>query len=308
MASALDLAEEWLRLDRDEATRKEIQDLVETKDVAELELRLCDRIAFGTAGLRASMKAGFAYMNPLTVIQASQGLAAYVLEQDHAAKSKGIIVGYDARYNSKRFAQLAIAAFAARGIKVYTFSEYVHTPLVPFAVSHLGTCAGVMVTASHNPAQDNGYKVYWSNGCQIIPPHDVGIAAAIEENLKPLTWDTAVTSEDVQHSVTEAYFQALSDLLSSKTHSESHEIEFVYTPMHGVGLPFMERASKLLGADLSMHVVSAQAQPDPNFPTVKFPNPEEKGALDLAIKAAEAKNFDLLLANDPDADRFSASE
>ena len=167
MANLEALIREWLRLDRDEATRKEILELVKQENVDELEALVGSRLTFGTAGLRARMGAGFSRLNSLTIIQTSQGLAQYLIEEENAlATTAGVVVGYDARHNSKKFAQLAAAAFIAKGIKVLWFEDLVHTPMVPFAVKHFHAAAGIMVTASHNPKQDNGYKVYGSNACQ----------------------------------------------------------------------------------------------------------------------------------------------
>lgn len=164
------LAEEWLRLDKDPSTRDEIYKLLVHGNKQELEKRLRKRIAFGTAGLRAAMQAGFSRLNSLTIIQASQGLAAYLLENVPDVKHRGVVIGRDARHNSDKFAKLTAAAMVAKGIRVWWYEDTVHTPLVPFGVGELAAAAGIMITASHNPAQDNGYKVYWGNGCQIIPP------------------------------------------------------------------------------------------------------------------------------------------
>jgi phosphoglucomutase len=310
-----ELAKEWLELDQDKITREEIYQLLHNGNTAELELRLRHRIAFGTAGLRGPMQAGFACMNSLTVIQASQGLAAYLLKTEDDVKKRGVVIGRDARHNSEKFAKLTAAAFVAKGIKVWWYETPSHTPLVPFGVRELGAAAGVMVTASHNPAKDNGYKVYWSNGCQIIPPHDTGIAQAIMENLKPVTWDTSIVDEPC------LMVEGSLDLVRDKYHKAvlyasqpdhpiklSPSLKFVYTPMHGVGLPAMKQCVESLGIASQMTVVEAQAQPDPDFPTVKFPNPEEKGALDLAIQTADAASANLILASDPDADRLAAAE
>ncbi|KAF1979795.1 hypothetical protein BU23DRAFT_548993 [Bimuria novae-zelandiae CBS 107.79] len=312
-----ELAEEWLRLDKDKFTRDEIYRALVQGDAAELERRLRPRIAFGTAGLRGPMQAGFACMNSLTVIQASQGLAAYLLDTEKDAKKRGVVIGRDARHNSEKFAKLAAVAFVAKGFKVWWYETPSHTPLVPFGVRELGAVAGVMVTASHNPARDNGYKVYWENGCQIIPPHDAGIAKAILENLEPVSWDTSVIDEPsllVEGSlglVRDRYHKAI----QYAAHPEDHapvkmdpNLRFVYTPMHGVGLRAMQRCVEDLGIASQMVVVASQAQPDPDFPTVKFPNPEEKGALDLAIATADASSIPLILASDPDADRLAAAE
>lgn len=311
-----ELAKDWLEIDQDKATRDEIYELLHEGSTAELEKRLRHRIAFGTAGLRGPMQAGFACMNSLTVIQASQGLAAYLLKTEEDVKKRGVVIGRDARHNSEKFAKLTAAAFVAKGIKVWWYETPSHTPMVPFGVREFGAAAGIMITASHNPAKDNGYKVYWSNGCQIIPPHDTGIADSILENLKPVTWDTSVVDED------NLLVEGSLDLVRDKYHNAilkaaqpdgqrlqiSQDLKFVYTPMHGVGLPAMTQCAETLGVASQMTVVEAQAQPDPDFPTVKFPNPEEKGALDLAIKTADESSVKLILASDPDADRLAVAE
>ncbi len=193
-----DLIQQWLRWDKDQTTTSEIRSLCEkqarpgpssiaAKD--ELEKRLRNRIQFGTAGLRGRMQAGFAFMNCLTVIQASQGIAQYLISCRAATEPLSVIIGHDTRHNSARFARLATNAFRSRGIKVQMFEDYVPTPLVAFGVKTMNATAGIMITASHNPAQDNGYKVYQSNGAQINTPVDQGIAKSILENLEP--WDGA---------------------------------------------------------------------------------------------------------------------
>lgn len=281
-------------------------------NVAELDRRLRTPIQFGTAGLRAKLEAGFSRMNELTVLQASQGLAVYVSEAVPDALARGIVIGHDHRHESDAFARLTACAFITRGFTVYFLDELVHTPLVPFAVVRLNAACGVMVTASHNPASANGYKVYWANGCQIVSPHDKGIAAQIENNYKPWVWDkTLVDHSGLVHrplkEVADKYYAQLKTLAGSTRINPL--MRFMYTPMHGVGLPYAYRAASLLGArpDVNMFVVSSQATPDPDFPTVDFPNPEEKGALKLVIAAAQELGISLVMANDPDADRFSAA-
>lgn len=311
-----ELARDWLELDQDKTTTDEIYKLLVDGNTNELEKRLRTRIAFGTAGLRGPMQAGFACMNSLTVIQASQGLAAYLLKTEDNVKSRGVVIGRDARHNSEKFAKLTAAAFVAKGIKVWWYETPQHTPLVPFGVREFGAAAGVMITASHNPARDNGYKVYWSNGCQIIPPHDAGIAESILENMKPISWNTSLVDEDsllVEGSlglVMDKYHKAILHAAQPYDHNidMSPDLRFVYTPMHGVGLPAMRKCAETLGIAAQMTVVEAQAQPDPDFPTVKFPNPEEKGALDLAIETADKSSINLILASDPDADRLAVAE
>ena len=310
------LAAEWLRLDGDEQTRLEIENLLRDRNTAALELRLRRRIGFGTAGLRGRMQAGFSGMNSLIVIQASQGLAEYLLAEQKDVKSRGVVIGRDARFQSEKFAILTGSVFVKKGIKVWYFEDLVHTPLVPFAVCKLEAAAGVMITASHNPPKDNGYKVYWENGCQIIPPHDKGIATAIGKNLEPtIPMDVNHPENDalrfffIDDRVIDAYFNAVNRSVRFGVDIDlSHIPKFMYTPMHGVGLPAMTKVTQDLGVQDKMSSVTSQAKPDPNFPTVQFPNPEEKGALEEAIKAADANSVHIILACDPDADRFSAAE
>ncbi|KAM0720829.1 hypothetical protein Q7P37_003114 [Cladosporium fusiforme] len=317
MESISSLAQRWLDLDRDETSRKEITDLLQAGNESELESRLRNRIAFGTAGLRSSMKAGFAHMNSLTVLQATHGLADYILASgpasEAAAPTHSVVIGYDARYNSEKFARLAAAAFLSKGIKVLWFGQLVHTPMVPFSVGQYKASAGIMVTASHNPKNDNGYKVYWANGCQIIPPRDADIARAIEAIRTVDTWDPTVV--DSHANVERIFTQATKDYMGSLRElvwpmpSVEMVMPFTYTPMHGVGLPFLRQiAHDMWFRGNNLRVVKAQADPDPEFSTVPFPNPEEKGALKLAIEEAQQNGTTVVLANDPDADRFSFAE
>jgi phosphoglucomutase len=311
-----ELANEWIRIDKDGTTRQEIEKLVEEDNVTELEKRLRHRITFGTAGLRATMEAGFSRMNSVTVIQASQGLAAYILANVRDAKKRGVVIGRDARKHSDTFAQLTAAAFVEKGIKVYWFENPVHTPLVPFGIRSLNAAGGVVITASHNPAKDNGYKVYWENGCQIIPPHDAGIAAEIEKNLEPLSWDKRVAShsllvEAVSGMVRSDYFDAIQarvDADRKLARIADDHLNFAYTAMHGVGLTAMQGMVEKLGIEKHMKVVQEQAHPDPNFPGLPFPNPEEKGSLDMAIWSADRHGVSFVLASDPDADRLAVVE
>jgi phosphoglucomutase len=214
MDAVLPLADRWLQLDRDPETRAEITDLIVRQDATELEKRLRQRIAFGTAGLRSSMKAGFAHMNSLNVLTTSIGLANYICETSLRAEKQSVVIGYDGRHRSRKFACLAATAFLESGLKVLWFDRLVHTPLVPFTVSRYGAAAGVMVTASHNPKNDNGYKVYWANGSQIIPPHDLGIARAIDAVQNISSWDESLVEahsrvDNVYDEACEAYFEQI---------------------------------------------------------------------------------------------------
>lgn len=306
------LVEEWLRLDPNESTRKDVEHLWNNNAVGELERRMRTRIEFGTAGLRGKMEAGWSRMNDLIVIQASQGLCAYVLEHIQNAATRGVVVGHDHRHNSERWAQLTAAAFIANNVKVYLHNGLVHTPMVPFSVKALNAACGVMITASHNPKQDNGYKVYWENAVQIIGPHDVGIAQSIMQHLEPRVHDASRVMEsdlcvDCTEEMKKGYFCSLSNLRAKMLSFDGASVAFVNTSMHGVGDPFTSKAFEIAGFS-PYTPVKEQQHADPEFPTVKFPNPEEKGALDLAIATADAKGASYVLAQDPDADRFSAAE
>ncbi|KAM0745899.1 phosphoglucomutase 1, partial [Meredithblackwellia eburnea MCA 4105] len=319
---------------QDPSTLTELSELLVRRPSSDYELltRFSTRISFGTAGLRAKMGCGTALINSLVVIQTSQGLAEYAdkhlaqaqAQQGELEVERSIVVGHDHRHNSNKYAQLVKGVFERRGWKVYLFKGLVHTPIVPFTAKKLKSALGVMITASHNPAQDNGYKVYWTNHVQIIPPHDSGIASCINKNLEvhPGAFDLVPATEDQNDNENEAwmnemksaYFKQLSELSLplplSLPNSKNNKVLFTYTPMHGVGLPFAQRAfvdSFGFDADL-FSVVQEQASPDPDFPSVRFPNPEERGALDLAMRHADHVGSNIVLANDPDADRFCAAE
>ncbi|KAI0948404.1 hypothetical protein AcV7_009159 [Taiwanofungus camphoratus] len=300
------LIHEWLRLDRNEITRNDIQRLYDEGEIEELEKRLRRRIEFGTAGLRGRMEAGWSCMNDLIIIQASQGLCAYVLENVPNAASRGVVIGHDHRHNSERWAGLTAAAFTENNVKVFPLRGLVHTPLVPFSVKKLDAACGVMITASHNP------KVYWENAVQIIEPHDKGISNAIKANLEPRTWqidklNSSPLCVDRTEEMREAYVRNLSTLCLNRSLNMNTPLRFVNTSMHGVSHPVLVTAFNMFGFPAFSPVVE-QMQPDPEFPTVKFPNPEEKGALDLALRTAAQVGADYVLAQDPDADRFAAAE
>ncbi|KAI0284001.1 hypothetical protein BGY98DRAFT_949931 [Russula aff. rugulosa BPL654] len=304
-AELADLVHEWLRIDQVHF------DLWAAGYTEELNKRLSSRIEFGTAGLRGRMEAGWSRMNDLIVIQASQGLCAYVLEHVDDARHRGAVIGYDHRHNSERWARLTAAAFLDKGVKTYLYRDLVHTPMVPFGVKRLGAACGIMITASHNPKRDNGYKVYWENGVQIISPHDNGISASIAANLDPKRWDADAVLEDPlcidrTREMVEAYLNHIAHLSEHKALNGSTDIKFVNTSLHGVGHVFVNRSFEVFGFKPFIPV-KEQQHPDPEFPSVKFPNPEE-AALDLAIRTAESAGATYVLAQDPDADRFSAAE
>jgi len=293
------VVDEWLRLDADPHSRREVQQMLQS-DPQRLQKMMAPRIAFGTAGLRAEMAPGFAQMNVVTVRQASQGLAVYVGNEVADAKSRGIVIGHDHRHHSAEFARATALTFAKRGFKVHYLGQ-VHTPMVPFGITQLNAACGVCVTASHNPAQDNGFKVYWENACQIIAPHDTGIAEQIDAHLD--LWDLSETEFEVVDLFPAYAKLVLQPLVGDVDLSRLGPV--VYTPMHGVGWQPAQTCFKMLGLDA--RVVPEQQEPDADFPSVKFPNPEEKGALDLAMAHADRLHANVVLANDPDADRFSCA-
>ena len=308
------LVHDWLRQDRNPETRKIAESWQPTDKI---DHWLYPRIAFGTAGLRAQVGAGYARMNDLIVLQTTKGLASWVLRQSlpTGLSSHSVVIGYDGRTNSQSFAQLAASIMLLKGIEVIWLGKFVHTPLVAFTVKERRASAGVMITASHNPKEDNGYKVYAGNGCQINTPVDEEIQAAIIENLEvpEEAWDTSEvdklesTGQHMQDLYTKALLAVIGPVLKPPS--------FIYTPLHGTGLEiFMEVLDSLTrNADETStktfcKPVLEQSRPDPEFPTVKFPNPEESGALDLAQALAKKENISLIIANDPDADRLAVAE
>jgi phosphomannomutase len=305
--------QQWIEYDPNPESKARIAKLLEDNKFGELESLFVPRIAFGTAGLRSRMADGYKNMNDLVVVQATQGLCRWMQAQVENANERGVIVGYDGRHNSKRFAQITAAVLLSQGVRVYLFDDIVATPLVPYGVLLKKAAAGIMVTASHNPKDDNGYKVYWSNGAQIIPPNDVGIAAAIDANLKP--WTTALVPDaadpllvDASAEIIDSYFAEIGKrYCHHRDLNKAAGLSVTYTAMHGVGARYVKRA--LEAFDLPPYIPTLeQVEPDPEFSTVAFPNPEEgKGALALAIKAADAAGSTVILANDPDADRLAVA-
>lgn len=306
---------EWLEWDQNEDTKREIESLLAKKDVPELRKRLCSRMAFGTAGLRARMGAGYSQMNDLTIIQTAQGFVKYMLAESADVVKEGVIIGYDARHNSKRWAEISAGIFIGQGIPVHLFHSITPTPFVAYGIRKLGCRWGVMVTASHNPKWDNGYKVYYRNGAQIISPHDKEISKHISENLKPWpqSWDLSSFRSnklfnEPYNKIFADYFEDLKSLCHMRNQNSSTSLKFTYTAMHGVGTKFAEEAFKVFGFEPFIPVMQ-QIEPDPEFSTVEFPNPEEgKSALHLSIETADANGSTVILANDPDADRLAVAE
>ncbi|XP_053400354.1 phosphopentomutase-like [Mercenaria mercenaria] len=306
---------QWMSWSKNDKDNAEIEELVKNGKEQDLTNRLLHRIEFGTAGLRARMGAGYSMMNDLTVIQATQGLCKHTLSCIPEAKTMGVCVGYDGRYNSKRFAQLTATIFLHAGVKVYLFSKICPTPYVAYCTRQYKCACGVMVTASHNPKEDNGYKVYWSNGAQIVSPVDKDISRCINENLEPWkdSWDVDYTEtcplrEDPYDDIHAKYQEDVKKLCYYKEENGNATVKFTYTAMHGVGYIFSDKSVQQFGFP-AVIPVPEQIEPNPDFPTVKYPNPEEgKGALELSMKTANSKGSTVILANDPDADRLALAE
>ena len=288
-------AREWQSQDPDPVTRAELQALIDAGDTAGLEDPFRERLQFGTAGLRGALGAGPNRMNRVIVAQAASGLAAYLLEH---GSEPSVVVGYDARHNSEIFARDTAEIMEGAGVHAFLLPTHLPTPVLAFAIRHLGCSAGVMVTASHNPPQDNGYKVYLEDSSQIVPPADIDISAAIDAVGRVDEMPRSDAYELLGPEVAEAYVEAVVALPADGP----RDIVAVYTPMHGVGRDTLVEAVSRAGFP-PLHVVRDQAEPDPDFPTVAFPNPEEPGAMDLALKLSSEVGADIIVANDPDADR-----
>lgn len=295
-------AEAWMAADPDPVTRSELAELLAADDAAGIDDRFAAPLRFGTAGLRAPLGAGPARMNRSVVRRTTAGVARWVIGRGPAAVAAGVVVGRDARHGSAVFAADVADVLSSFGVVTHVLSRPLPTPITAFAVRHLGAAAGVVVTASHNPAEDNGYKVYAGDGAQIIPPDDADIAAAAEAGMPP-TNEAGASQAVVDDEVLADYTKAVLGLLDPHGPRALHA---VYTPLHGVGGAVLPGLLAAAGFDPA-EIVAEQAEPDPDFPTVPFPNPEEPGALDLALAAARRAGADVVLANDPDADRLAVA-
>jgi phosphomannomutase len=301
----------WLADDPDERDRAELEALARDDSAeahAELADRLGGRLEFGTAGLRGAVAAGPNRMNRAVVRGTTAALAEWLLQRQASSRDAGVVIGCDARHRSDEFADEAARVLAGAGIRVHLIPRQQPTPLLAFAVRHLRTAAGVMITASHNPPADNGYKLYLGDGAQIIPPADAEIEAAIGA-VGPLSQVRIAPPDSpliTRHGdeVARSYLDAICAI--SPAPPGAAWLRFVYTPLHGVAAGLALRAFEQAGFP-APDVVTAQAAPDPDFPTVRFPNPEEPGALDLALAQARRSGADLVLANDPDGDRLAVA-
>ncbi len=301
---ALEIANKWLINDPDQTTKVETEKLISDGDI-QLIQRFTNCLVFGTAGMRGVRGAGPMRMNRVMVRVVATAIAQELLSDNERDEPPLVVVGYDARHKSQIFAQDTVRVLAAHGVSSLIFPRPAPTPVLAYTSLSKKAKAGIMVTASHNPAEDSGYKVYWEDGAQIVSPIDLKIAQRIDFKNPPseealADYEDANILKDDNGSI-----QKYVDFASSSVSPESkREIKQIYTPLHGVGKEVFVDVFQKAGFE-NPTVVKSQAEPDPDFPTVSFPNPEEEGALDLAIELAVEKNADLVLANDPDADRLA---
>ena len=301
---ALEIANKWLINDPDQTTKVETEKLISDGDI-QLIQRFTNCLVFGTAGMRGVRGAGPMRMNRVMVRVVATAIAQELLSDNERDEPPLVVVGYDARHKSQIFAQDTVRVLAAHGARSLIFPRPAPTPVLAYTSLSKKAKAGIMVTASHNPAEDSGYKVYWEDGAQIVSPIDLKIAQRIDFKNPPseealADYEDANILKDDNGSI-----QKYVDFASSSVSPESkREIKQIYTPLHGVGKEVFVDVFQKAGFE-NPTVVKSQAEPDPDFPTVSFPNPEEEGALDLAIELAVEKNADLVLANDPDADRLA---
>ena len=305
----LDEYTKWLESDFiDEDTKNELIKIKDDKK--EIEDRFYKNLEFGTAGLRGIIGAGTNRMNQYTVSKATQGLANYIIKNN--GQNKGVAIAYDSRHMSKEFSEITANCLNANGIKTYVFESLRPVPELSYAVRKLGCTSGVMITASHNPSKYNGYKVYWDDGAQVVPPHDKGIIEEVNkiekyEDAKTINKDEAIEKglyNTIGKEVDDCYIEELKKLsLNTNVIKDQKDLKIVYTPLHGTGRKPVQRILKEIGFE-NVYTVPEQEEPDGDFPTVDYPNPEDKNAFKLALDLAKNKNVDIVLATDPDADRL----
>ncbi|QIX25893.1 phospho-sugar mutase [Nocardioides sp. JQ2195] len=307
----LERARAWATEDPDDVTRVELEKVVAAVEAgdpaasADLADRFSGMLEFGTAGLRGALGAGPNRMNRIVVIRAAAGLAAY-LRANGAGPGDAVVIGYDARHNSDVFARDTAEVMTGAGLRALLLPGQLPTPLLAWSIRRLGCVAGVMVTASHNPPEDNGYKVYLGDGSQIVPPADVEIAAQIDAVGALADVPRGEPGEQLDGSVLDEYLATVGRVVDDAPAHDRAGLKLVYTPLHGVGNSSVLRVLDDAGF-AAPSVVPQQAEPDPDFSTVAFPNPEEPGAMDLAMALASEVDADLVVANDPDADRCAAA-
>ncbi len=309
MVGLISAAQDWISGDPDPGTRAELERLVESGNVETLERAMGESLTFGTAGIRGEVGPGSNRMNRAIVIKTTAGLGRHLISEGRG--KRGVVVGFDARPSSRTFAEDAAGVLGAAGIRVTFFPEVTPTPVVAFAAKHLGAGAAVVVTASHNPPADNGYKVYGGNAAQIIPPEDVSIGQAISETgpanqiprIEAVFDETSDLVSPINPGILDLYLQTVD---RARPSPQSSNLRFVYTPLHGVGGETLQKVFIRAG-HTGLVPVPEQAKPDGTFPTVAFPNPEDPDALDLALRLGTEIRADAVIANDPDADRLAAA-
>jgi phosphoglucomutase len=301
----IEKANVWLNGNYDEETKKAVREMMENNPQELVESFYKD-LEFGTGGLRGIMGTGSNKMNKYTVGSATQGFSNYLKANFPDKKQISVAIAYDSRNNSKYFAQITADVFSANGIKVFLFDDLRPTPELSFAIRHLGCQGGIVITASHNPKEYNGYKAYWEDGGQLIAPHDKNVIAEVNKinSIDDVKFNgNPDLIEIIGENIDAVYLQKIKELsLSPDVIKRQKDLKIVYTPLHGTGVTLVPKALKLFGFE-KVHIVPQQAVSDGNFPTVKSPNPEEPAALELAIKQAKDINADLVMATDPDADR-----
>lgn len=302
----------WLQAPYDTATQSTIHKLLEENPQALVDAFYCT-LSFGTGGMRGLMGVGTNRMNRYTIRTATQGLADYINTQPKSSQGYSVCIGYDSRHHSREFAEEAAMVLAGNGITVHLFKELRPTPLISFACRYLKCTAAIMITASHNPPEYNGYKVYWGDGGQVLPPHDQHIVSAAQKHESPATIKSA---DNLNHplirrvgsEVDDAYLKAIKPLQldPQKNIREGHKLRIVYTSLHGTGITLVPQALAAAGFS-NLHFVDKQIIPDGDFPTAKSPNPEETATLALGIQKLNDCKGDILIANDPDADRVGVA-
>jgi phosphoglucomutase len=301
--------QKWLEGNYDDETKNEIKKLIKENNVEELTNSFYKDLEFGTGGLRGLMGVGTNKMNKYTVAAATQGLANYLIKTFKDEKIK-VAIAYDSRKNSNFFASISADVFSANGIEVYVFESLRPTPVLSYAIRYFKCHSGVVITASHNPKEYNGYKAYWSDGAQLVPPHDVNVIDEVKKITK-LEDIKLHANKELIHNIglelDESYIEKTVNLSLSRNEILKHkDLKIVYTPLHGTGITIVPKMLKRFGFE-NIHIVQEQAEPNGDFPTVKYPNPEEPEALNLALEKAKNIDADLILATDPDADRVGVA-
>lgn len=312
MSELLERARQYIEAESDETFKNEVRAFIEKNTVDELEDRFYKDLEFGTGGIRGIIGGGTNRMNPLMVKKATQGLSSYMLKTLPENKTLTAVIAHDSRHYSKEFALASALIFAANGIHCYLFSALRPTPELSFAIRELGCDTGLVITASHNPPAYNGYKAYWSDGAQVTPPHDAGIIQEVH-NVK------TINIMDKDEAVKKGLLTILDDTIDKKYWSsvqsklrfpdliknQAQSLKIVYTPLHGTGAYHIEKVLPEMG--FNVITVPEQREPDGNFPTVSYPNPEDPKALKMAFDLAKKEDADIVIANDPDADRFACA-